>query len=76
MNRNSILVLVGCALLLTACAESFPSILDENVRVRPDEVVPQEQEADLSPIIPTLRAPPNFMFLHFRPKTVMAEMWI
>lgn len=57
MNRNSILVLVGCALLLTACAESFPSILDENVRVRPDEVVPQEQEADLSPIIPTLRAP-------------------
>ena len=48
--------------MLTACAESFPSILDENVQARPDEVVAQEQEADLSPIMPTLNAP-QFSFV-------------
>lgn len=57
MNRYTIIVLVGYALLLTACAESFPSILDENVQGRPDEVLPQEQDAELTPIMPTLRAP-------------------
>ena len=62
MNKTYNILLICALPLLTACAESFPSILDENVQVRPDEVIAQEQEADLSPIMPTLNSP-QFSFV-------------
>lgn len=49
--------MIVLAALLTSCAESYPSIVDESVKARPDEVIPLEKEADLSPIMPTLSAP-------------------
>lgn len=62
MNKRTIISLISVLPLLVACSESFPSILDENVQVRPDEVVTTEREADLSPIMPTLNAP-QFSFV-------------